>query len=292
MDWTNVTADVSKILPTHFSKGRQGRKIDRIVLHHNAGRLSIDQIYNVWLTREASAHYQVEEAGRIGQLVWDADTAWHSGDWETNLRSIGIEHANCGGAPDWPISDATIEAGAHLVAALCRFYQLGRPAWGVNVFPHRAFSPTACPGQLADDLRDRYMRRAGEWYDQMTGAGESWRLEVTGVWDAKTGRRFREVMGLPLDCDWSVACKAMQYALSWQLDAYALKKATGVDRMPYNGVDDTITWKAWQAWWNQSSIPEGHRIPLSGACDAETIRAVQIALNHSWAGSRGFAVKP
>ena len=171
MDWTNVTADVNKILPTHFTPGREGRKIDRIILHHNAGNLSIDQIYNVWIDREASAHYQVDVNGTIGQLVWDSDTAWHSGDWDTNLRSIGIEHANNAvGEGKWDISDATLEAGAHLVAALCRVYHLGRPAMNRNVFLHSQVSPTYCPGPLRDRHLNRYMARAGEYYDQMTGA--------------------------------------------------------------------------------------------------------------------------
>jgi hypothetical protein len=38
------------------------------------GRL-IEDVWNWWQTRKASAHYQVESSGRIGQLVWDRDTA-------------------------------------------------------------------------------------------------------------------------------------------------------------------------------------------------------------------------
>ncbi|GAA2184925.1 hypothetical protein GCM10009785_34700 [Brooklawnia cerclae] len=164
-DWDNLIADVDKIIGVHYSAGREGRSISKIVLHHNAGTLTVDQCYDVWQTREASAHYQVETSGRVGQLVNDSDTAWHSGDWETNLTSIGIEHANATLAPGWTISEATLDNGAHLVAALCHHYGLGRPAWGVNVFPHSQFSSTSCPGAIAGAQNAAYMARAQAYYD-------------------------------------------------------------------------------------------------------------------------------
>lgn len=94
MDWENLLADETRILTTHFTEGRQGHSIDKVVIHHNAGNLSVEDCYRVWESHEASAHYQVESSGRIGQLVWDSDTAWHCGDFEQNQRSIGIEHAD------------------------------------------------------------------------------------------------------------------------------------------------------------------------------------------------------
>lgn len=165
MDWDNVVADQEMILPVHFTIGRT-ENIDKIVLHHNAGNLSIGDCYNVWCNREASAHYQVQEDGLIGQLVNDWDTAWHAGN--ANPSSIGIEHANDNFGP-WTISQATLESGAHLVAALCKMYGLGEPQWCVNVFPHNYFMATACPGEISGSQNEQYMNRAREWYAQMTG---------------------------------------------------------------------------------------------------------------------------
>lgn len=167
MDFAGLHADVNRILSTHFTPGRAGRSIELVVLHYNDGDLSIDGCYETWQTRQASAHYQVESSGRVGQLVWDGDTAWHAGDWDTNLRSIGIEHANRGDS----LTDECIESGAHLLAAICAYYKLGRPQWGVNVFPHNHFSSTDCPGPLREgtSYHDRYMARAAEWYDAMVG---------------------------------------------------------------------------------------------------------------------------
>ena len=164
-NWENIEADENLILNKHFTPGRAGT-INKIVLHHNAGNLTIRGCYNVWQDREASAHYQVQSDGRIGQLVWDKDTAWHAGDFNANATSIGIEHADCQTRP-WMISTACLENGAHLVAALCKYYKLGRPTWMKNVFPHSHFSATECPASIAGSQNAAYMKRAQEWYDAM-----------------------------------------------------------------------------------------------------------------------------
>ena len=168
MNYDTLDADENLILGTHYTPGRSGESIQYVVIHHNAGNLTARGIYDVWQTRQASAHYQVDANGHVSQHVWDSDTAWHAGDWGANIRSIGIEHADISTTP-WTISDATLEAGAHLTAAICRHYGLGRPTWGVNVFPHSHFSSTECPASLAGSQNARYMARAQAWYDAMAG---------------------------------------------------------------------------------------------------------------------------
>ena len=172
-NWNTLEPDKYALVGSHrFTKGRS-RKIDRVVIHHNAAvNWSTERVRDLWNNeRQASAHYQVEANGTIGQIVNDSDTAWHAANADINARSIGIEHANIGGPNRWQISDKTIEEGAHLVAAICKFYKLGRPQWGVNVFGHSQFASTSCPHQLAPGGEDHatYMKRAQYWYDQMTG---------------------------------------------------------------------------------------------------------------------------
>ena len=168
MNFETLQADINLPMNKHYTKGRGGHKINKILVHHNSGRLTTRGCWDTWQTRQASAHYQVEESGRIGQLVWDKDTAWHASNWKANQTSIGIEHAN-NDTKAWTISPATLEAGAHLVAALCKNYGLGRPEWLKNAFPHQFFANTDCPGQIAHSQRSQYMARAQYWYDTMTG---------------------------------------------------------------------------------------------------------------------------
>lgn len=160
MDWEGLNADVEMILTKHYTPGRTD-SIRATVLHWNAGDLTVEGCYNTWQTREASAHYQVESSGRIGQLVNDWDTAWHAGN--ANPYTIGIEHANRGDT----ITEECLEAGAHLVAAVHKKYGLGRPEWMVNVYPHSHFMATACPGSIGGSQNAQYMKRAQEWYDAM-----------------------------------------------------------------------------------------------------------------------------
>ena len=171
-NWDKLEADRDLILNKHFTGGRNGCRIDKVILHHNGGNLSGEGCYNVWQTREASAHYQVDANGVITQIVWDGDTAWHAGNYQANCTSIGIEHADICTNP-WKISDATLDNGAHLTAVVCKYYGLGRPQYGKNVFFHKDFSPTECPASIAGSQRDAYMRRAQEGYDMMTGSTPS-----------------------------------------------------------------------------------------------------------------------
>lgn len=192
-NWDTLEADVTKLVGVHYTPYNGTRRIRGVVLHHNAGNLSVDGCWSVWQTREASAHYQVEESGRIGQLVWDNDIAWHAGD--ANSWSIGIEHADCSTSP-WLISEATLDNGAHLVAAICRYYGLGRPEYGRNVWFHSDFMATSCPASIAGTQRDAYLSRAGQWYDAMAGTANN----PTEEEDMPTAREIaQEVWGFKAD---------------------------------------------------------------------------------------------
>lgn len=173
MDWLNIEPDKYNLLDRHYTPGRGGAQIEFITLHHMAMIGDVDDCVRVWQQREASAHYAISPTGMIGQAVNDVDTAWSNANLWSNQRSISIEHSNSAGPDqDWPISEATREAGAHLVAALCRYYKLGRPESGKNVRFHSIESggSTACPYHLrpGHKYHDQYIRRAQYWYDQMT----------------------------------------------------------------------------------------------------------------------------
>lgn len=169
-DWLTLEPDRVKLMNKHYTPGRGGAKIECVVIHHNAGVLTIDQIWDVWQTRQASAHYQVQSDGQIGQLVWDADTAWHAANQYTNQHSIGIEVSNSAGASqDWPITDTAIREAGRLIAAVCLHYNLGRPVSGDNVRYHREFTGTSCPYHLAPGgkYNTALIEEAQRFYDEL-----------------------------------------------------------------------------------------------------------------------------
>ena len=77
----------------YTNANRGADRIDKIVIHVAQG--SFPGTINWFQDRraEASAHYVVGRNGRVAQCVHNEDIAWHAGYWNTNTRSIGIEHA-------------------------------------------------------------------------------------------------------------------------------------------------------------------------------------------------------
>lgn len=194
-DWNTLQPDRVRLLSRHFTPGRGGQKIKHVTIHHMGGVGGLDFCWDTWQTREASAHYTVSPTGEIGQAVWDRDTAWANRNLDSNQKTIAIEHSNSAGPEqDWPIGEKTLEEGAHLVAAICRYYKLGRPVSGQNVRFHNIESGgyTECPYHLrpGHKYHDSYIRRAQYWYDQMTGAAPTQKKEATPV--ALTQKYFQD----------------------------------------------------------------------------------------------------
>lgn len=183
MDWKNLIVDETRIIPCHYNAGRTG-SIQAVTIHHMAGDLSISDCYNVWTNNEASAHYAVQADGRIGQLVNDSDTAWACANGWANANTISIEHANNNSNP-WTVHQKALDAGAHLTAAICAYYGLGKPEWMVNVFPHKHWSATACPGELAGSQNAEYMQLAKKYYAELKGGA------LAGKWIQESGGKKR-----------------------------------------------------------------------------------------------------
>lgn len=87
--------------------------ISLLVLHYTGmetGAAALERMRSA--EAKVSAHYMVEQDGRIFQLVDEGKRAWHAGvsEWrgESNINSasIGIEIVN--GGHDWPLADGSL----------------------------------------------------------------------------------------------------------------------------------------------------------------------------------------
>lgn len=164
-----------QIMQKHFTKGRSGKKIGFVVLHHMVIRDldvnrpdALDACFATWQKRESSAHYGVD-GGFIRQFVYDSDTAWATGKVVGNQQGISIEHVNVtldepGTANDYLISELTLETSARLTAAIHKKHGLGRPT-RATVKVHQDFKATACPGPYFMKVLDRYIALAQKFYD-------------------------------------------------------------------------------------------------------------------------------
>lgn len=138
----------------HYTEGRQGKAVNKIIVHH-AATTDFDGIARTFNgDREASAHWAVGRNNNVDALVDEANTAWHCGNWQANLTSVGIENVNLTGAPNWDIADATFNTLVELVRDIRDRHGLGKLVVGQNLFGHRDFMATACPGQLYGRLQE------------------------------------------------------------------------------------------------------------------------------------------
>lgn len=129
------------------NRAAQGGKIREITIHHCAGKISIEQLGSLWQRRgrNGSSHYGVS-GENIGQYVAEKDVAWTNSNWAANCRAVTIEVSNSGGAPNWPVSEASLETLTRLVADIAKRNGLGTLVKGKNLTWHSMYSATACPG--------------------------------------------------------------------------------------------------------------------------------------------------
>lgn len=108
--------------------------IDMVVIHTVQGSYSGCYSWFANCSASASAHYVVRSSdGQITQMVREADVAWHAGHWDTNYRSIGIEHEGYVEDPGTWYTSALYTSSAALTAdiasrqgvSLSRSYVIG-----------------------------------------------------------------------------------------------------------------------------------------------------------------------
>ncbi len=120
----------------YYTRGRDGRKLDRIVLHHWGSRgqrfWGIINWFCKWNTYKTSCHYVVGE-GKVAQIVNDSDTSYHAGNWDWNCKAIGLE-----------CMPEKHERDLHLTAKLVAF--LWKRYGKLPVYEHRDIVSTSCPG--------------------------------------------------------------------------------------------------------------------------------------------------
>lgn len=137
---------------TNYLRGRNGKRINKIVCHWMAGTLvGTDAVFRR-ANGQVSAHYGIGRDGTLHQYVDENDTAYHASNFTVNLESIGIEHE---GGPNVAITDAAYETSAALIRTLCERHNL--PKERATLHKHNEYKVTQCPGTL--DL-DRLARQA------------------------------------------------------------------------------------------------------------------------------------
>ena len=147
-----------KIRLSKKSSSRRSAKVDTFLVHHTAsvsGRG--DGVVNMMVNlarRGVSSNYVLGSDGYLWLVVDEDRRAWTSGSkrdggkgaaWDR--RSITIEICNSSGAPNWGISNASIDKAARLLIDLRRRYGIKRVIGHRDLWTqYRASYATYCPG--------------------------------------------------------------------------------------------------------------------------------------------------
>lgn len=163
----------TRLSPNHG--GRRGHKIDTISIHCMAGDMTVEAC-GAWMAKPstaASCNYCVGSDGRIGLIVEEQNRSWCTSSRSNDDRAITIEVANCGGAPDWPVTDKALDALVELLADICRRNGIPRLLWRgdksligqvdkQNMTVHRWFKNKACPGDYLYSRHGQIAQRVNE----------------------------------------------------------------------------------------------------------------------------------
>ena len=134
----------------------EGVKIDTLLLHYTGmktGQEALDRLCDS--QAQVSAHYLVEEDGRVFQMVDEENRAWHAGlaSWkgenDINSCSIGIEVVNPG--HEWGYRNFP-ELQMRALIGLCKGILKRHPIPAQRVLAHSDVAPERKedPGELFD----------------------------------------------------------------------------------------------------------------------------------------------
>ncbi len=166
------------VSPNNYREGRGGQRPDLIVIHVTQGEKGAVAKWFSSPRAQVSAHYLVTKLGEVWQFVDEADTAFHAGDYDVNLRSVGLEHEGVG--PNYRPNEVQLEASVRLAVQICKRWNL-EPN-GATIQPHRAFRATRCP---ADFPVERYISMVEQEVGAEQEVGETQNREVR-IFDPRT----------------------------------------------------------------------------------------------------------
>lgn len=142
--------DYIKLSP-NCTKPRK-HKIDKITIHHMAGRLSVEQCGNIFASseRNASSNYGIDSNGRVGMYVEEKNRSWCSSSSANDHRAVTIEVANDAAGGNWHVSDKSLETLISLCTDICKRNGIERLNYtgdkSGNLTMHCWFAATSCPG--------------------------------------------------------------------------------------------------------------------------------------------------
>ena len=126
--------------------------IDKITIHHAAGKVSVETMGNIFAptSRQASSNYGIGTDVRVGLYVDEKHRAWTSGSAANDYRAVTIEVANDTIGGNWHVSDKVLAKLIDLCVDICKRNGIKKLNFtgdkNGNLTLHKMFQATQCPG--------------------------------------------------------------------------------------------------------------------------------------------------
>ena len=129
------------------------KKNEVIVIHHMAGKLTVEQCGAVFAptSRKASSNYGVDGDGRIGLYVEEKNRSWATSSKACDSKAITIEVANSVVGGNWAVSNKALSSLINLCVDICKRNGIKQLNYTGdkrgNLHMHRWYAATGCPGE-------------------------------------------------------------------------------------------------------------------------------------------------
>lgn len=166
------------------------KKNEVIVIHHMAGKLTVEQCGNVFApsSRKASSNYGIDGNGRIGLYVEEKNRSWATSSRAIDSRAITIEVANSVAGGNWPVSDKAMASLINLCVDICKRNGIPRLNYtgdkSGNLQMHKWYAATGCPGAY---LESKFPYIANEVNKRLNGNTTPSLPESSGTYTVQKG---------------------------------------------------------------------------------------------------------
>lgn len=293
-----------RLSPNYSS--RNGKRIDRITIHHMAGNLSVETCGNVFApqSRQASSNYGIDSLGRVGLYVDESKRSWCSSSRANDERAVTIEVADNKIGGGWGCSNSAMAKLVLLCADICRRNGIKSLRYtgntNGNLTLHEWFAATDCPGAY---LRSQMPTIASEvnkllasgattyaWNGAVASGGATGanttsdgKISVDGSWGIATTEKAQKVFGTTVDgvvSNQPASNRAYvpnAYTGSWQFKTSGYSAGSQLVRAIQRKIGATT-----DGWFGANSVKALQKflgVTVDGSMGPATVKAFQTWLN-------------
>lgn len=165
----------------------RNKPISKIVIHHMAGNLTVEQCGKVFQpkTRKASSNYGIGSDGRVGLYVEECDRSWASSNATVDNCAVSIEVADASNKPAWTVTDKAFNKLIDLCVDICQRNGIKELKWtgdkNGSLVVHRFYKATECPSDYLMNKMPELAQSVNAKLKPQTAQNEPKKAQTTNV---------------------------------------------------------------------------------------------------------------